>query len=417
MRPAPITLIPSVQTSTAFTEELTEKNPLPYSLSDMGMRIAVILLSSIGIAASAVLALTDYWIQSGTETGLRRAIQWAPWNPLPHVMMAQLNASNAATHLRRAVELSPLDARIKILLALELEMQGFTDEAERLLLEAARADKTFQSEWSLANFYLRRGRLEQFWTHARRAAAVSHADLTGLLALCLRIRPEPDSVMEILRLERPAALTRLLEAATAFDLAAKSLAVGEKVAREPGAAARDALGKALSQSVDKGNMNIAIRYWNVMARHGHLDAGEIRGTGIVNGAFAGELAGLGFDWLAPAVDGVRVYPGGGVRVEMSGRQPAEFTILRQRAPVDSGRRYTLKYRYRLETNPASSPARWWVDGIEGPAMSGAGWQEGELEFVARRELATVELRVRRESGTIRPEGTLEIAWVRTQTFP
>jgi hypothetical protein len=368
----------------------------------------------MGLALSILLGLTEYWVQSGEQALLQRAIRWTPWNPQPYLMLAEIDAANAEAHLRRASELAPFDARTKIRLALELEMKGRLTEAKKLLHDAVSVDRTFQPEWSLANFFYRREDWDGFWAHARQAAAVPHADLGALYDMCLRLRRDPDWLIDKLGVTGPEASRQLLDAAVRHNLAATSLRAGEKAAVERGVKTRAVLQSALQQALDAGNVRQAIAYWNLLTRHRHLDQTPIEHACIVNESFGGELAGLGFDWQAMHLEGVEIRGGDGIRIRMSGKQPAEGVFLRQRAPVEPGHRYKLRYRYRASFNETGAPARWGVDGTEGRPLTGQGWREGTLEFTAKREWAEVQLATRREPGTVRPDGELEVAWIRME---
>jgi tetratricopeptide (TPR) repeat protein len=388
----------------------------------MAIRIGVLLLSSAGFLATLLLAVADYWIRTGDEPALRRAIRWTPWNPQPYLLLTALDAANEERYLRRAAELAPHDAPIKIRLALALEMHGRLSEAEALLLTAAQDDQTLRPSWSLANFYFRRQRWAEFWEYARRGAAIKHADLSSLYDLCFRVRPEPDWVMRALEVKLPDPARQLLEASVRNGLAAQSLGVAALAAQGPSEKQRVALQAAMKQAVEAGttpggSLEPAIGYWNLLEQQSRQRLGVIGARGIVNGEFRGELAGNGFDWRLIRVDGVEARRGHGILLRLTGRQPHEFSLLRQLTPLRAGRHYRLHFRYRTDWNDMGSPARWRVDGVEGPPLlsnSRAGdksWQEGTMEFTSKRDWAEVDLGVKREPGTVRSKGELEISRV------
>ncbi|MGH9658578.1 MAG: hypothetical protein ACRD96_08535, partial [Bryobacteraceae bacterium] len=92
-------------------------------------------------------------------------------------------------HYRRgqfdqALRINPRYSPAWINSGLAAEIAGDYADAERRLLEAARVDRRYRPRWTLANFYLRRNRMEDFWAWVRKAAEVRYADRTSLYELC-----------------------------------------------------------------------------------------------------------------------------------------------------------------------------------------------------------------------------------------
>jgi hypothetical protein len=332
-------------------------------------------------------------------------------------MLAELDYEHAEAHLLRAVELAPFDSQNMVRLALELEMKGRVGEAHHWLQEAERVDRTLAPQWSLVNFYYRRQQWDRFWKHARCAAAIPHADLGGLYDLCLRVRPEPDSLMETLKVNQPDALRQLLESAIKHKLASASLKVGELAATNRGEKVRAALLDALEQVIQGRNRAAAIHYWNLLARHRHISLDPVEEPGVVNGAFGGEMAGTGFDWRALRAAGVEIRGRNGVLIKFTGSQAADLILLTQRVPLAPNCPYRLQYRYRSDLNVMGAPVYWRAGGAEGRPLTGPGWREDTMDFTARDEWINVELATRRQAGTVRPEGEVEIAWIRLEGLP
>jgi tetratricopeptide (TPR) repeat protein len=99
-----------------------------------------------------------------------------------------------SNQLRIAVTLNPRLAMAWIQLGLDAEGEGNLAEAENHLLRAARVDRQYVPAWTLANFYFRRGDASNFWTWARKAAALTFDDYRPLLRLADVLEPSPREV-------------------------------------------------------------------------------------------------------------------------------------------------------------------------------------------------------------------------------
>jgi hypothetical protein len=74
------------------------------------------------------------------------------------------------------------------------------------LLQAAYLDHQLLPAWTLANFYFRQNRQEDFWNWGARAAALTYDDYRPLLQLADRLEPDADVLLR--QLEAPPGLTR-----------------------------------------------------------------------------------------------------------------------------------------------------------------------------------------------------------------
>lgn len=90
----------------------------------------------------------------------------------------------------------PLDTEISIELGLDLERKGRLVEAEDTLLEAARYDRQLLPAWTLANFYFRQDRDDDFWRWAARSATLTYDDFRPVLRLATRLERDPERVID-----------------------------------------------------------------------------------------------------------------------------------------------------------------------------------------------------------------------------
>src|SRR5436190_6792477 len=127
---------------------------------------AASILCALGYASAYSLRIA--WAQQLTDTapGLREAHRMVPQDARPLKALGSLLIETSATPregialLRQALKLNPLDAGVWVQLGLQYEADGDFAEAERCLRRATEADRTFQPQWVLANFCVRRGSSE-----------------------------------------------------------------------------------------------------------------------------------------------------------------------------------------------------------------------------------------------------------------
>src|SRR5690242_6223918 len=119
-----------------------------------------------------MLARADAAIRNSDTT---TAVAQMPGNA-EYVVLATLQSESPDTLLKRLVQLTPRVSGPRIRLGLAAEGRGDVVLAERTLLDAFAVDHQFETRWTLANFYLRQGRANDFWTWIRSALAFSYGN-------------------------------------------------------------------------------------------------------------------------------------------------------------------------------------------------------------------------------------------------
>lgn len=244
----------------------------------------------LGLQAADALRLGYANWLAARDPGAAAAI--APQNAA-YRLAAALGEEDPQPGIRAAIRLSPRDASLRIRLGLAAEQAGDPRAAERALLEAARLSRKYEPRWTLAGFYFRQNKIDDFWRWGREAVKMSYRD------------PQP-----------------------LFDLAWE--------AEKDGAAIRQKLGVEARPDT-----------WRAWVRHaaatGRLDEVEAvldRGTpeaAVVEALLAGKrikaLARLGghhaLDWRAVPQEGVVFAPspdGRGFSVAFDGRQPEQCDV-------------------------------------------------------------------------------------------
>ncbi|MBI3680950.1 MAG: hypothetical protein HY235_11205 [Acidobacteria bacterium] len=345
------------------------------------------------------LAYADYLYHQGR---FQRAAELVPIHP---------DYQYRAGNLRRALELNPYLSAAWLELAVTAEAGSDYAEAERCLLEAARLDKTFEPRWALANFYLRRDRLDGFWPWLRLAAERSYGDRTALFRLAWRASSDAALILAEAIPNQPALLAQYLD----FLLTEhRSAAYGAAEALLPIATTAEApvLLKACDQWIESDQVEQALAIWNRLIRRSLLAyqlLDPVAGVSLSNAALDVQPSGRGFDWRLPWRAGVystwsRLQRH--IRIELSGRQEERVELIAQLLPVIPGTGYRLRYRYRTQGLAAHSGVRWLAGAVVSEALGSEQRRDASFEFRAAAPLVRLMLVYQREPGTVRPQGTI-----------
>jgi hypothetical protein len=323
--------------------------------------------------------------------------------------LAELDPEHARAALGRALAANPQSSPAWIGLGMWQERNREAD-AEDSLLQAARVDHQYLPAWSLANFYFRRGDEKSFWPWAGRAAHLTYDDFRPLLRLCDQFERDPAKLLAHLG-EQPGIRSSYLN----FLIGENRLDAAQKVAR--GMSADKANDPHLIDLADRqiraGNAEAAIELWNIGA--GFLPIDPPAGKILTNGDFAKAPSNLGFDWRLGQVDGVaESWRPSEVAFRFSGSQPETCVLLEQTVYL-APRHFLLRFDYKTGEVQAAG-VRWSLDEHDGPPIdSSAEWKEGLFDLPRGKGLARLKLFYRRDQGTTRTEGTIEIRNVRLET--
>ena len=375
-----------------------------------------------------------YWAerlaQSATEEDLRKAVALAPgnadaWARLGAVLERRGDSSGAAKALARAVELNPYDAGAWVDLGLHWELEGDVKKAEDCLLKAARMDNTFFPRWSLANFYLRHGAGDPFWTAMREAISRNREDLSAAFELYWRAFDDPREILEKGIPDVPELNRRYFK----FLVQTGRMAAIQGVwKRQAGRLEPEDLGPALQyvdQLLANGEAAGAVVVWNRLCEAGlvrHQPVDPARGRSLTNGKFRIPPAGRGFDWKSKEIEGIRAdveSSGGrsGLLIRFSGAHPETAELVSQLAPALVHQSYQLQYSYSTSGLPPETGLYWTVEDAESRANLAtsqplAATQENRKEqretfqTGPKTRLLRVVFAYRRSPGTTRAQGSV-----------
>ena len=160
--------------------------------------VAALFVLAIAAMYSIRLALADAAFRKQTPQSVARALELLPDHASYLLFRAQqmdYDGEDSTALLERIASVNPLSSTPRIRLGLAAEARGNLSGAEKWLLDAAQVDRQFEPRWTLANFYFRRERPDEFWKWIRAALEVSYGDRSLAFDLCWRMSQNADEVL------------------------------------------------------------------------------------------------------------------------------------------------------------------------------------------------------------------------------
>jgi tetratricopeptide (TPR) repeat protein len=362
-----------------------------------------LLVFAIAAVYSIRLAVADSAFRRQTAQSVARALEIQPDRAsylLFRALQLDYDGEDSTALLEHAARVNPLASAPRIRLGLAAETRGDFSRAEKWLLDAARVDHQFEPRWTLANFYFRRDRTDEFWKWIRSALEVSYGDRRLAFGLCWRMTQDADEVLARAIPDRHDVLAAYLS----YVEDQRHDAVGPGALKLVALHDRSDLPQleaACDLLIDNGKIREARELWRQMG-HAH--------TGLIdNGDFAAEPSGHGFDWRPAHLAGVTDLPlPGGYRILFSGRQPESCELLRQFVASEPGKSYTLRWEARTRGLGSTTGIEWTAGAAHGVVEPAQEWHAGAIEFKVGAALLPITLGYRRPTGQARAEGSVEI---------
>jgi hypothetical protein len=289
-------------------------------------------------------------------------------------------------------------------LGLAAELRGDNAGAERWLREAFSVDRQFETRWTLANFFFRQGRTDEFWKWMRSALEMSYGDRSAAFDLCWQMTGEAREILdrgipdrrEVVASYLAYVLNRRKQGAIAG--AARRLA-GMRVADD-----LPLLYAAIDNLLQAGQAGEAAGLWQAF--------GSPPPQGITHPDFEEPRTGHGFDWRIAETPGVTHLPldaPAAHRIRFNGQQPESCELLRQVVGgLRAGAAYTLHWNARTQGIASPTGLEWHIADRTGPVMSGEDWTAGQMVFTAPSDHATLVLAYRRPEGQVRTQGQVDL---------
>ena len=365
-----------------------------------------ITLLALAVASwwSIRLARADAAYRNHTPEDVARATDLAPENGdylELLALQAEYSGQDSTPLLEEIAARNPRNSAPRIRLGLASELRGDANEAERWLLDAFSVDRQFETRWTLANFYFRQGRGDEFWTWMRSALEMSYGDRAAAFDLCWQMSADPNAILDrAIPDRREVAASYLVYILNHHRQAAIAGAANKLVnLRTPDDlpllyAATDAL-------LDAGQAREAADLWQAL--------GNPRPHGITHPDFEPPLTGHGFDWMFIEAAGVTHQSLEGHRIRFNGQQPESCELLRQViGGLHAGASYTLHWEARTQGMASPAGLAWSIASRAGAVAASEDWSKGSLTFTPDSDHAVLVMVYRRPEGQVRTEGSMDL---------
>ncbi|MEQ1947144.1 MAG: hypothetical protein ABL995_08135 [Bryobacteraceae bacterium] len=385
---------------------------------------AVLLVLAGAIVFSAYLAVADAEFARGTPESVARAAQLRPGNTR-YLMLRALHldydGADSTPLLEKIAVLNPMSSAPRIRLGLAAELRGDPVAAEHWLLSAARVDRQFEPSWTLANFYFRQNRVDDFWTAMRQALEVSYGDRTPAFELCWRMASEPGEVLNRVFSGEFAQKDDVASAYLHYLLDRYNASLSSTPKDPPETAAIEQAAVQLARFASKKDPQVLYAICDLLMDRARWQGAKMLWTslgnaeprGIFNGEFhemPGAAKGHGFDWRWEPGEGVLHLPldGSGHRVTLNGKQAEHVALLWQFATVEKGRKYELRWTTRTANLPSPAGLRWEVEGASAAIETSNDWKQQSVQMTAASNAVRVALVYQRPQGWARAEGWVDV---------
>jgi len=351
------------------------------------------------------LARADAAFRQGTPQDIARAIELEPENGeylAALALQAEYGGQDSTALLEEIARLNPRASAPRIRLGLAAELRGDANQAERWLQEAFSVDRQFETRWTLANFYFRQDRRDEFWTWMRSALEMSYGDRAAAFDLCWQASAtSKDGAAEILDRaipDRREVVASYLAYVLSHNRQAAIAGAANKLARIRTIEDLPLLYSATDAVLDPD-------LWQAL--------GNPRPDGITHPNFeeprTDPSVGHGFDWRIAETPGVTHQSLEGHRIRFSGQQPQSCELLRQVVGgLRSGAAYMLHWETRTQGIASVTGLVWQIANRTGEIAVSDDWSAGKMTFTPDSDRAVLVLTYRRPEGQVRTEGYVDI---------
>jgi tetratricopeptide (TPR) repeat protein len=370
--------------------------------------IASCLIALVAAAWWSIrVARADAAFRQGTPEQVARAVELAPGNSdylSTLALQAEYTGQDPTPLLEQLAAEHPRSSAPRIRLGLAAELRGDAPQAERWLQQAYSVDHQFETRWTLANFYFRQGRTDDFWKWIRSALEVSYGDRGAAFDLCWEMTGDPQAIVERAIPERREVAAAYLAYVLQHHRANAVAGAANLLARIRTADDLPLLNGATDALLDAGQGRAAEELWAVL--------GNSRPSGVTHPNFEAPESGHGFDWRLAEVTGVthiHLSESLGHRIRFDGHQPESCELLRQiLGGLRPGARYVLQWESRTQAIISPAGLEWRI-GSNGAAITASeDWSTGTMTFIPDSEEAVLMLTYKRPEGQVRTEGQLDL---------
>jgi hypothetical protein len=342
------------------------------------------------------------------------------WTKLGAALI-QKDPDAAAKAFRRAISLNTFETDAMLGLAVLAETRGDQASAEALYVQATQSSRRLKPALSLAAFYARVGRMDDFWRTATAAAAIDKSDVATVFQLAEEAGADPDRIPTLLNLRTDHALATYVRLSAAND---RPVALAQAAMRLPATQEHqpDIL-MACDRLIAYGAAEAAVELWNRAGVFEKLDVAG--GRSLTNPSFVPNTV-SGFNWRFYKNAGIEIRPGtAGLSIDFSGEQRQQVLVLEQIVPLLDRRNYRLSVELAGGDLSKTDGLAWqvqcmpWRSTIASARIASSLANTTSIDFStpAGCNLGSALLVYRRQPGTVRISGTLSLRSAALELLP
>jgi len=373
----------------------------------------------VAVATLAGLALTAYVARvylaelisgRGTGRGLQLAVRLDPKRSeyrraLGRVYQYSLDSADpqgALEQLNSAVRLSPYDAQAWLDLGAALELQGKIDQAEACLRRADfLAPNLPPFQWTIANFLLLRGNVDEAFRHFRVVLSGTNTYTATIFNTAWKASNDPKQILNELIPSQGSSQFDYLYYLLGRERWAEAQDVWTRIAASPEKfAAELARGYIDTLFFTVHRPDQAYQVWSDLLKKGLIQPTEDAAsqTLIFNGHFEQDPTNLGFDWRIIPMEGM--YAGldettyrsasHSLLIQFSGKANVDYRNVFQLVRVQHNHSYRLSWAMKTEGISTDSGLRMEVRDLYDPhaldqfsdSLIGTteGWSTSTMDF-------------------------------------
>ena len=356
------------------------------------------------------VARADAAFRQHTPAEVARAIEMEPDNGeylAALALQAEYTGQDAEPLLQEIIRVNPRASAPRIRLGVAAELRGDPIQAEHWFQEAFALDHQFETRWALANFYLRQGKTDEFWTWMRSALELSYGDRGAAFDLCWQNSTDAEEILNRAIPDRREVVAWYLAYLLQHHRQEAIAGAAEKLAKIRTPDDLPVLYAATDALLDNGQARDAADLWQAL--------GNPRPAGVTHPDFEDPRIGHGFGWRIVETAGVSHQSLDipvAHRVRLNGQQPELCELLRQvMGGLHAGTAYTLRWEGRTQGIASPTGLEWRIGNQTGAVAASDDWSAGKMAFTPDSDHATLVLTYRRPEGQVRAEGYVDLKQV------
>jgi len=326
-----------------------------------------------------------------------------------------IDPAKAIDQLRQAVALSPKDAHAWLDLGLAQELQGDTTEAEASLRRAdfLAPNITF-FQWSIANFFLLHGNVDEAFRHFKAVLAGTQDHNQAIFSTAWKASGDGDKILAEVIPNYATQNVNYLYYLVTTNRMEDAQKLWARLVASPEAFNAGSVGFYIEALIGAHRPDAAYQAWTELHQKGLIPATaeETEKNRIINGDFEEGWLGFGFDWRIVPVDGVYVNtdqttyhsPGHSLMIQFLGKQNVDCSQAFQFVKVSPGHSYRLSWAMKTEEITTDSGPRLEVhdfydyrllDKYSDSVAGTTGWTSSILDFTASPKTDLIVVSIRR----------------------